>query len=105
MEEIGLILKRLHLEVNDVQNLSQLNKLKSDFLKILDKKATNLRNEKLQNYKYGQIIKVNIDGEVIECRITKIAQNRIQAVGVQGKFFNHNLSLLPDNVVETSKDI
>ena len=42
MEEIGLILKRLHLEVNDVQNLSQLNKLRSDFLKILDKKAATL---------------------------------------------------------------
>ena len=101
MSKFKLFQKQLDSVVKNTTNLRELQKLAVEVMVILENRMNELRAKEIQKYSTGQVVQVDIEGEVIEFKVVKTTpSNRIHGKGLQGKYFNEVFSFLPDAVLE-----
>ncbi len=101
MSKFKLFLKQLDSLVQNTTNLREIQKVARDAMVILENRMNELRAKEIEKYSTGQVVQVDIEGEVIEFKVVKTTpSNRIHGKGLQGKYFNEVFSFLPDAVLE-----
>ena len=101
MSKFKLFQKQLDSVVKNTTHLRELQKLAVEVMVILENRMNELRAKEIQKYSTGQVVQVDIEGEVIEFKVVKTTpSNRIHGKGLQGKYFNEVFSFLPDAVLE-----
>ena len=101
MSKFKLFQKQLDSVVKNTTNLRELQKLAVEVMVILENRMNELRAKEIQKYSTGQVVQVDIEGEVLEFKVVKTTpSNRIHGKGLQGKYFNEVVSFLPDAVLE-----
>ena len=101
MSKFKLFQKQLDSVVKNTTNLRELQKLAVEVMVILENRMNELRAKEIEKYSTGQVVQVDIEGEVIEFKVVKTTpSNRIHGKGLQGKYFNEVFSFLPDAVLE-----
>ena len=101
MSKFKLFQKQLDSVVQNTNNLRELRKLAGEVMVILENRINELRAKEIEKYSTGQVVQVDIEGEVIEFKVVKTTpSNRIHGKGLQGKYFNEVFSFPPDAVLE-----
>jgi hypothetical protein len=101
VSKFKLFQKQLDSVVKNTTNLRELQKLAVEVMVILENRMNELRAKEIEKYSTGQVVQVDIEGEVIEFKVVKTTpSNRIHGKGLQGKYFNEVFSFLPDAVLE-----
>ncbi len=101
MSKFKLFLKQFDSMVQNTSNLRELQKIAGDVVVMLENRMNELRAKEIEKYSTGQVLEVDIEGEVIEFKVVKTtSSNRIHAKGLEGKYFNEVFSFPPDAVVE-----
>ena len=101
MSDFKLIQKQLVSVTHNTTNLRQLRRFAEDVMVILENRINELRAKEIEKFSTGQVLQVDIEGEVIEFKVVKTTSNyQIYGKGLQGKYFNEVFSFPPDAVLE-----
>lgn len=101
MVNLKFIKQQLKAGAQEINNLKELRKFTEDVMELLENRINEVRTKEIEKYSTGQVIYVDIEGDVLEFKVVKTTpRNRIHGKGLEGKYFNEVFSFPPDAVVE-----